>query len=139
MSETTQSKKTVKRLNGETNKNADKTYTDPVTGKFVPGNPGGGRPPGTRNFSTDFDEVVQEIADVNKISFSEARKILLRKAYAEARNGSFNFWNSIMDRYYGKAEEFITADITHRPIYGGLSRRNGDAPDIPIEKENPSS
>ena len=28
----------------ETLQNVDKTYTDPETGKFVVGNPGGGRP-----------------------------------------------------------------------------------------------
>ena len=136
MSETTQSKKTVKRLNGETDKTAKKQ------GQFIKNDPRinrEGRPPGTRNFTTDFDEAVEEIAKLNNITISEARKILLKKAYAEAKNGSFPYYKDIMDRYYGKAEEFITADITHRPIYGGLSRRNGDAPDIPIEKENPSS
>ena len=29
-----------------TNKNVEKTYTDEKTGKFVKGNPGGGRPVG---------------------------------------------------------------------------------------------
>lgn len=31
----------------ESNENVAKTYTDPVTGKFVTGNPGGGRPRGS--------------------------------------------------------------------------------------------
>ena len=93
-----------------TNDNVEKSYTDPVTGKFVKGNPGGGRPPGTRNFATDFDEVVEEIAKANNITASEARKILLRAAYSEAKNKNFPFYKDIMDRYYGKAQDFL--DVT---------------------------
>ena len=72
--------------------------------KGVSGNPAG-RPLGSKNFSTDFDEVVEEIAKVNSISQSDARKILLKKAYFEAKEGNFNFYKDIIDRYYGKAIE----------------------------------
>lgn len=89
---------------------ADKPYTDPVTGKFKPGNPGGGRPPGSKNFFTDFDEVIDEIAKSNNITQSEARKILLKKAYIEAKDGNFNFYKDIADRYYGKVKESVEVE-----------------------------
>lgn len=45
-------------MNEETNENVDKTYTDPVTGKFIPGNPGGGRPKGTFSLKT---KIIQQL------------------------------------------------------------------------------
>lgn len=56
----------------ESNKNVNKTYTDPETGKFIPGNPGGGRPKGSisvigkikKKFEENpeyFDEWVDEL------------------------------------------------------------------------------
>ncbi len=91
-------------------KTSKKAYTDPETGKFAPGNPG--RPVGTRNFQTDFDEVIEEIAKVNNITTSEARKILIIKAYSEAKSGSFPFYKDIFDRYYGKAQENLNVSGT---------------------------
>src|SRR4030065_1322752 len=86
--------------------NRDKTGKDPVTGRFVEGNEyGKGRPPGSRNFETDFDEVIEEIAKANNITNSEARKILIKKAYSEAKNGNYNFYRDINDRVYGKVVE----------------------------------
>ena len=64
-----------------------------------------GKPPGIRNFSTDFDEVVEEIAKLNKITKSEARKVLLKVAYMNAKDGNFNFWKDIHDRIYGKVPD----------------------------------
>jgi DNA-directed RNA polymerase specialized sigma subunit len=78
-----------------------------VTGRFVKGNPGGGRPKGTRNFETDFDEAVEEIAKENGMTKSEARKLLLKVAFRQAKDGNFNFYKDIHDRIYGKAPEKI--------------------------------
>src|SRR3990167_11002060 len=66
-----------------------------------------GKPPGIRNFSTDFDEVVEEIAKLNKITKSEARKVLLKVAYMNAKDGNFNFWKDIHDRIYGKVPDSL--------------------------------
>lgn len=51
-----------------TNTNVEKTYTDPITGKFIKGNPGGGRPRGSisirdkvRQFLEDNPNEVDEI------------------------------------------------------------------------------
>lgn len=89
----------------KTNNIAGKTYTDPVTGKFIEGNPGGGRPLGSKNFETDFLSAVKDIAEVNKITREEAMKILLKKAFSEAKEGNFNYYKDIHDRIYGKAKE----------------------------------
>lgn len=64
-----------------------------------------GKEPGTRSFETDFDEAVEEIAKANNMTRSEARKILLKKAFAEAKEGNFSFYKDIHDRIYGKAIE----------------------------------
>jgi len=82
-------------------------------GQFVKGHPplpNAGHPLGKPNFGTDFDDVVEEIAKANNITTSEARKVLLKKAYAEARNGNFPYSKDIFDRYYGKPQERV--DLT---------------------------
>ena len=66
-----------------------------------------GRPVGSKNFTTDFDEVVDEIAKQNNITASEARKILLKKAFAEAKNGNFQYYQDICNRYYGKIKNEV--------------------------------
>lgn len=82
--------------------------------KGVSGNPKG-YPKGQKNFTTDFDEVVKEIAKANDITPNEARKVLLRRAYAEARDGNYNFYKDVCDRYYGKAHDIIEGD-SGKPI-----------------------
>ena len=62
-----------------------------------------GRPVGSRDFSTDFDEVVEEIAKENGVTKSEARKRLLKVAYKYANEGNFSFYKDIHDRIYGTA------------------------------------
>lgn len=95
------------------------------------GNPNG-RPLGSKNFTTDFNEAIKEIADLNKISISDARKVLFRKAYAEAKDGSFPFYKDIMDRYYGKPMESLdlTSGDNPIPILGNVSKNNRNKEDI---------
>lgn len=69
-----------------------------------------GRPKGTRDFATDFDEVVEEIAAENGITKSQARKHLLKVAYKNAKEGNYSFYKDIHDRYYGTATN--KTDIT---------------------------
>jgi hypothetical protein len=40
--------------------NVEKSYTDPVTGKFIKGNPGGGRPPGSISIITRLKQIFEE-------------------------------------------------------------------------------
>ena len=51
----------------ETMKDDKKTYTDPITGKFIEGNPGGGVTKGSRHFGTLFRDAVKRIAKGGKI------------------------------------------------------------------------
>ncbi len=44
----------------ETKENVEKTYTDPVTGKFIPGNPGGGRPKGSFSIKEKVRQYLEE-------------------------------------------------------------------------------
>ena len=86
-------------------KNVDKTYTDPETGKFIKGNPGGGRPPGKRNFATDLEEAVRKIAHAKKIDMEDVYIQLGVKGITQALQGDFRFWDKIYERLYGKVPQ----------------------------------
>lgn len=82
---------------------------------FVKGDPNinrEGRPVGSRDFATDFDEVVEEIAEENGITKSQARKHLLKVAYKNAKEGNYSFYKDIHDRVYGQAIQKVDATIT---------------------------
>ena len=96
----------------DSEKNGIETGKDPKTGRFLPGNPGGGRPVGSRDFATDFDEVVEEIAEENGITKSQARKHLLKVAYKNAKEGNYSFYKDIHDRVYGQATQKSESNIT---------------------------
>jgi len=106
--------------------------------KFKKGHPKiGGRIAGTKNFETDFDEAVDEIAKENKMTRSEARKLLLKVAFKQAKDGNYSFYKDIHDRIYGQAKNFVEhSGEIQIPIYGGLSRHNGNKEDISTEKED---
>ena len=74
-------------------------------GRLLPGhtaNPNG-RTKGTRDFATDFDEVVKDIAKENNLTVSDVRKVLLKQAYKQAKDGNYSFYKDIHDRVYGQA------------------------------------
>lgn len=73
-----------------------------------------GRPVGSRDFATDFDEAVEEIARDNKMTKSEARKLLLKVAYKNAKDGNYSFYKDIHDRIYGQATQ-------HQEIKGEIN------------------
>ena len=74
-------------------------------GRFIQGHTKlGGREIGVRNFNIDYDEAISEIAEEEGITLSEAKKVLLKKAYEQAKNGNFPFYKDIVDRYYGASE-----------------------------------
>lgn len=83
----------------------DKPLRD-ENGRLLPNQPSlnpSGRPVGSRDFATDFDEVVEEIAEENGITRSQARKHLLKVAYKQAKEGNYSFYKDIHDRVYGQA------------------------------------
>lgn len=55
--------------NNTTNLNVEKTYTDPKTGKFVEGNPGGGRPKGTVSVVSKIKSKLKKIPPGQKHSY----------------------------------------------------------------------
>jgi ribosome biogenesis GTPase A len=91
----------------EINENTEKTAGYLFQKGYDPRRNLKGRPIGTRNFETDFDEAVEEIAKENGMTKSEARKLLLKVAFKQAKDGNFNFYKDIHDRIYGKAPEEI--------------------------------
>jgi hypothetical protein len=89
--------------------NTGKKQKDWLFKKGQSGNPAG-RPKGTRNFETDFDEAVEELAKENGMTRSEARKLLLKVAFKQAQGGNFSFYKDIHDRIYGQPKSNV--DIT---------------------------
>lgn len=81
----------------------EKSYTDPVTGKFVKGNPGGGRPSGSANFKTKWEIFIDKVAKTNNLSPQEIDEQLFAIGYKKAKEGDFQFYKDIHDRIYGKA------------------------------------
>jgi hypothetical protein len=69
-----------------------------------------GKTLGSKNFSTDFDEVVEDLAKSEGKTKSEVRKDLLKIAYQLAKTGDFNFYKDIVDRYYGKPKTSLEID-----------------------------
>lgn len=89
-------------------RNEDGTFV-----KGVSGNPAG-RTKGTRDFATDFDEVVKDIAKENNLTVSDVRKVLLKQAYKQAKDGNYSFYKDIHDRVYGSATQKINIDADVR-------------------------
>jgi len=80
----------------------NKTWTDPVTGKFVKGNPGGGRPQGSLDFKTKFYKMIDKIASNNNLTPEEVEEQLLMVGYKRAKDGDYSFYRDIMDRVHGR-------------------------------------
>jgi len=104
-------------------------------GTFKEGHPKlGGKQIGTRDFATDFDEVVEEIAEENGITKSQARKHLLKVAYKQSKDGNYSFYKDIHDRIYGQAKQVIDQNITlPTPLLNALPNLNRNQEDKPTE------
>jgi len=75
-------------------------------GTFKVGHPKlGGKKLGTRNFMTDFEEVIADIAKEKGISVSDARKQVLKSGFKYTLEGSATHYKDIADRVYGKVPE----------------------------------
>ena len=77
-----------------------------------------GRIKGSRNFSTLFDEAIKRIAKERKIKLDDAEVDLVVRAYLEARQGNFHYYQDIMDRRYGRAIQPIdvNAEIKNKAL-----------------------
>jgi len=85
-------------------------WTDPVTGKFVKGNPGGGRPNGSLDFKTKWFAFVDKVAKSNNMTPEEINEQLLAVGFKKAKEGDYSFYRDIHDRVYGKPQQSL--DIT---------------------------
>ena len=71
-------------------------------GRFVEGHSiKGGRPVGTKSFSTIFEEALRKIAKATKTKEAQVEIDLVIKAIAKARGGDYKFYKDIFDRVYG--------------------------------------
>jgi len=109
----------------ETNKIDGKTYTDPETGKFIPGNPGGGRPKGSisikdriRRYLEDNPERFEELAQYY-LSDPKMRDLLWR----------------MLDGNPHQATD-ITSGGKPIPILSNVSNNIGNEKDSETPKEN---
>lgn len=75
-----------------------------------------GKPQGTKHFNSLMDEAVKDIARINKIPESEVWQILIKKGYAEAKNGNYPFFKDLLDRYFGKPKERIGFGIDDESV-----------------------
>lgn len=108
--------------------NVPKTYTDPITGKFIPGNPGGGKPKGSKHFATIFNEILKEeiqLKDFNgkpiKMTLSKAMSTAMAR---KAIRGDVSAFNAVADRVDGKPSQDMALQISvpPTPIYNAKSR-----------------
>ena len=96
---------------------------------FIKGDPNinrEGKPVGTRSFTSDFDSVIEEIAKANNITNSEARKILIKKAYNEAKDGNFQYYKDLVERVYGKMPDKLDLEANLKTIIINKSGENSN-------------
>jgi hypothetical protein len=122
----------------------ENSWTDPITGKFKPGNPG--KPKGTKNkpkFLDEIEEMLDELAEGKDYTYRQAlKKQILKKLIIDGDTGLIKEYWQQRD---GKPMQ--PTDITSKgekiviPIFNGQSiqTNNSYQKDIPTEKENPSS
>jgi hypothetical protein len=66
--------------------NVPKTYTDPETGKFIPGNRGGGRPPGNQNkFPDNYIRIMRDliVGKIKELAEGEKDPVAIGKIIAQ--------------------------------------------------------
>jgi hypothetical protein len=94
-------------------KYGENTGRDPITGKFLPGNPG--KPMGARHFTTVFREYVREAGAINKdgqkIPFD---KLIVKKVINMAVDGNLKAAGMVMDRVDGKVPQTIELSKSER-------------------------
>lgn len=95
-----------------TNSNVEKTYTDKKTGKFVKGNPGGGRPEGSVSIVEGIKRKLLEIEPANKKTYLE---LFLSKLFLKAiKEGDTSLIRDIINRVDGMPKQ-------NTEISGGLN------------------
>lgn len=70
------------------------------------GNPKG-RPKGTKNFSTLFEQAIKKIVKEKKLPIKNPEVELVVKAIVEGLKGNYPYFRDLMDRKYGKPAQPI--------------------------------
>ena len=125
-------------MSEENEKIVGNSWTDPITGKFKPNNPG--KPKGTKHkpkFLDELEEMLDEMAEGKDYTYRQAlKKQVLKKMIIE---GDSSLLKEYWQQRDGKPRQ--TTDITSNgntiiPIYGGISKHQRNEEDIPTEKED---
>lgn len=93
----------------KTLQNQKQTYTDPITGKFIEGNPGGGRPKDTPEMKI-IKKATKELIAEYKEGLGEALSLIKPVLIAKALEGDVPAIKEIHDRVMDKAKQ--ATDIT---------------------------
>lgn len=93
------------KMKDNTNLNVGKTYTDKKTGKFVKGNPGGGRPPGSVSIVEGIKRKLLEIEPANKKTYLE---LFLSKLFLKAiKEGNEQLMKDMINRVDGMPKQSV--------------------------------
>jgi hypothetical protein len=93
----------------ETEENVEKTYTDPITGRFIEGNPGGGRPKDTPEMKI-IKRATKELIAEYKEALGESLPLIQPVLIAKALEGDMTAIKEIHDRVMDKSKQ--PTDIT---------------------------
>jgi len=97
-----------------TNKNVEKTYTDEKTGKFVKGNPGGGRPVGSVSIVEGIKRKLLEVEPANKKTYLE---LFLSKLFLKAiKEGNEQLMKDMINRIDGMPQQRTDITSGDKPI-----------------------
>jgi len=100
----------VSEMKEKTTENVNNRYTDPITGKFIEGNPGGGRPPLTEEDKIK-KKAVQEFIEDYKQNLAEALPLLSPILIKKAMSGDVIAIKEINDRVMGKAPQSMDVSL----------------------------
>lgn len=121
----------------DTIKNEEKRYTDPKTGKFVEGNPGGGRPKGSGiSITTEIKKKLEEIPEGQKATYLE---LLINRIMKQAiQNGDQQMIKNIWNYIDGMPKQFtdITSGGKPIPILGHVHPDSSDQQAGEADKED---
>jgi hypothetical protein len=97
-----------------TNLNVEKTYTDPKTGKFVKGNPGGGRPVGSVSIVEGIKKKLLEIEPENKKTYLD---LFLSRYFRKAiKDGDVGLIRDMINRIDGMPQQRTDITSGDKPI-----------------------
>lgn len=108
-------------------KNVEKTYTDTKTGKFLPGNPGGGRPKGSGiSITTEIKKKLEECPEGQKATYLQ---LLINRIMKQAiQDGDQQMITKIWNYVDGMPKQTLDQNINiPTPILDGLHNNNSNS------------